>query len=187
MSKKSVPCGFSGPQPRETGYCRLSKPRLITCFANAALGIALMLDSVLPKYWINKLPRHQKKIRFSKLISRITQVSRGRKKSFADNDYNEVHASWFQSTARASREMSVNAARRRQGRIVGIGRAPASNGLINILPLQPRVTDIIMLITSATLSNRLHVKQRTRSERGPRSRHLWYHCSIEPLEANRRP
>ncbi|KYN05573.1 hypothetical protein ALC62_03491 [Cyphomyrmex costatus] len=92
--------GFSGPQPRETGYCRcrLSKP-LITCFAN----------------------------------------------NFVDN---EVHASWFQSTARVSREMSVNAARR-QGH----------------LPLQPRVTDIIMLITSATLSNRLHVKQRTRSER----------------------
>lgn len=34
-------------------------------------------------------------------------------KNFVDN---EVHASWFQSTARASREMSVNAARR-QGRV----------------------------------------------------------------------
>ena len=29
--------------------------------------------------------------------------------------------------------------------------------------MQPRVTDIIMLITPATLSNRVHVKQRTRA------------------------
>jgi len=53
----------------------------------------------------------QKKIRSSKLISCVTQV-RGWEKNFVDN---EVHASWFQSTARASREMSVSA--RRQGHV----------------------------------------------------------------------
>ncbi|EGI66678.1 hypothetical protein G5I_04795 [Acromyrmex echinatior] len=140
---KRAVCGFSGPQPRETGYCRcrLSKP-LITCFANAALGIALMMSL---KYWINKL-LHVKPLCLAKENSLLkTNFASNASWNFADN---EVHASWFQSTARASREMSVNAARH-QGH----------------LPLQPRVTDIIMLITSATLSNRLHVKQRTRSER----------------------
>ncbi|KYQ48522.1 hypothetical protein ALC60_12428 [Trachymyrmex zeteki] len=132
--KNDCICGFSGPQPRETGYCRcrLSKP-LITCFANA----------MSLKYCRYKL-LHVKPLYFAKENSLLkTNFASNASWNFADN---EVHASWFQSTA--SREMSVNAARH-QGH----------------LPLQPRVTDIIMLITSATLSNRLHVKQRTRSER----------------------
>ncbi|KYN17350.1 hypothetical protein ALC57_10326 [Trachymyrmex cornetzi] len=112
---KEIRCGFSGPQPRETGYCRcrLSKP-LITCFANAALGIALMMS---PKYWINKL-LHVKPLYLAKENSLLkTNFASNASWNFADN---EVHASRFQSTARASREMSVNAARH-QGHEYALG------------------------------------------------------------------
>ncbi|KYM93333.1 hypothetical protein ALC53_00270 [Atta colombica] len=52
-----------------------------------------------PKYWINKLLHV---------------------KNFADN---EIHACWFQSTARTSREMSVNAARHQGHPSVGTAKA----------------------------------------------------------------